>query len=670
MTDNELINSYQKIYNIFAKYKFSNKSIKVNRELRDLDWLDDFITEFGFKSFNELRYFFINRMNCFHLCERDGCFQKKSFKSPSLGYSKGCNRSHLKELSIFEKYGVYSVFQLSSIQDKIKRTHKEKYGGNPFQDNRIKLKIKQTNLEKYGVLHFRQSKEYEKKYSNTCLEKYGVTHYSKTDNYKEKYRNTCLEKYGVEYPLQNESILNKLQGTNLLRHGHICSLQSEKIKLLAQETNLKKYGVINPAQCKEIQEKTHNTNLERYGYKYPYLNNEVRLKIERTNMERYGVTHYSKTDNYKEKYRNTCLEKYGVSNPNQRHIENIDNLNEQYLRTNFIDDNNRFLNEEACVYFNCSKRVIDSRKILFGINNINKTNSHETQQEIFDLFDVGKVFNSKEIIYPLELDIYYPNHNLAIEYDGLMFHSFGKSKYSMFNNHYEEKFDKLKHLKKTNLCKDRGIQLLHIFESEWLDETKREIWKSIISNKLGLIKNKVYARKCLVKEIDNKTKSDFLNKNHLQGQDVSKIKLGLFYNDELVSVMTFGKSRFNKNYEYELIRFANKTNTNVIGGASKLFSYFKKQYLPSSIITFADKRYSNGNLYKVLGFNYLRESPPNYFYFDLYELRLRSRVQFQKHKLKDILEIFDKTLTESENMFNNGYRRIWDCGNYVYGLNL
>ena len=130
--------------------------------------------------------------------------------------------------------------------------------------------------------------------------------------------------------------------------------------------------------------------------------------------------------------------------------------------------------------------------------------------------------------------------------------------------------------------------------------------------------------------------------------------------------MTFSKPRFNKNYDYELIRFCNKLNTSVIGSASKLFNYFIKNYNPKSIISYANRRFSNGSIYETLGFKFLRKTEPNYFYFKRNVGILMSRNQFQKHKLKDKLDIYNPELSEQENMFNNDYRRIYDCGNLVY----
>jgi hypothetical protein len=644
MSDIELISKYRIINDIFKKYNYKKNSINLGLELNKLEWLGDFIEGFGFQHIYHLKYYFSHKLNYFELCDLDGCFRSKLIKK-NYAVSYGCSREHSIIVSNIKKYGVSNVFQLESIKNKIQHTNIDKYGVKfAIQSDEVKNKVKQTNIKKYGVDVPAKSEYIVRKMKETNLRKYGVDGYTKTDEYKSKVKKTNLEKYGVDSYTKTDEYKSKVKKTNLEKYGVEYTFQSKEIKHKVKQTNINKYGVDSYTKTDEYKSKVKKTNLEKYGFQWNLQSNDIKSKIRQTNLDNYGVENISK-----------------------RHLINQHNFTVEYLLDNFINDKGYFKSTECCEYFNCSITLLNKFKRENCILVPNVSNTKQTQRYIFELFDVTRVFDTKDIISPLELDIYYPKHKLAIEYNGLMFHSFGKSEYSMFNNYDDEKLYKLKHLNKTNLCNNQGVQLLHIFENEWLQSNTREIWKSIISNKLGLINNKVYARKCLVKEIDNKTKNEFLNTNHLQGEDISKIKLGLYYNDELVSVMTFGKSRFNKNYEYELIRFANKTNTNVIGGATKLFSHFKRNFNPKSIITFADKRYSDGNLYKVLGFNYLRESKPNYFYFTVNNLKLESRVQFQKHKLKDKLPVFDSNLTESENMFNNGYRRIWDCGNYVYG---
>jgi hypothetical protein len=160
--------------------------------------------------------------------------------------------------------------------------------------------------------------------------------------------------------------------------------------------------------------------------------------------------------------------------------------------------------------------------------------------------------------------------------------------------------------------KNNGYQLLHIWEYDWCDPIKKEIIKQKIKSLFHLSKEKISAHQCTIQTIITTVKNEFLNKYHLQGADKSQIKLGLFYENELIAVMTFGKSRFNKNYEWELIRYA--TSKHVIGGASKLLKYFERNYKPKSIITYADKSITIGNLYYKLGFKLSKLNNPTYSY--------------------------------------------------------
>ena len=364
----------------------------------------------------------------------------------------------------------------------------------------------------------------------------------------------------------------------------------------------------------------------------------------KTMNERYNG-HYSSTKYFREKIKTHYNKKY----PNGHKPEcfkNFENLNCEFVLNNFVE-NNRFLMKDMQRYFNCSDSFVSKFKKQNNILVENKKDFSKSkiQEELFIWIPIeNKASNTRGIISPYELDIYLPDFNLAIEYNGSYWHSEGRK-------------GKEYHLNKTELCNEKGIQLLHIFDFDDLD-----IWKSIISNKLGLNK-KIYARKCIIKELEYKEIKDFLNTNHIQGSCSSKINLGLFYNGELVEVMTFGKPRFNKKYDYELLRLCSKKFYSVIGGASKLFKYFKEKY-KGSIISYANRRFSNGNIYKQLGFKELNKTEPNYWYIK--EDKILSRYQCQKHKLNSLLENFNPELSESENMALNGYFRIYDCGNIVY----
>jgi len=252
-----------------------------------------------------------------------------------------------------------------------------------------------------------------------------------------------------------------------------------------------------------------------------------------------------------------------------------------------------------------------------------------------------------------ELDIIIPSKNIAIEFDGLYWH-----------NEFR-KTDKNYHLNKTIECNKNGLRLVHIFEDEWSD--KKEIVKSRLKSILGINTDKIFARKCLIQEIDNKICKEFLEKNHIQGSINSSIRYGLFYDDELVSVMTFCKPRKNlgqenKDNEYELLRFCSKLNTIVVGGASRLFKHFIKEYNPSTIISYADRRWNTGQVYENMGFEFTHFSEPNYFY--IIGQQRYNRFSFRKDVL--VKQGFDKNKSEHEIMIERGIYRIYDCGCLCY----
>ena len=214
---------------------------------------------------------------------------------------------------------------------------------------------------------------------------------------------------------------------------------------------------------------------------------------------------------------------------------------------------------------------------------------------------------------------------------------------------------------------EETIRLIHIFEDECV--YNKNIVKAKLKHIIGKSNEKsIYARNCVVKVIDDCKL--FLNENHIQGDCPSSIKLGAYYNNLLVAVMTFGKKRKSLGYinkdknEYELIRFA--TNQRIVGIAGKLLKHFIKNYNPYKIITYADKRYSVGNLYEVLGFIKIKDTKPNYWYFECGNDIRWHRYGFAKHTLSKKLKSYDMSLSEWDNMKNNGYDRIWDCGHVKY----
>jgi hypothetical protein len=286
--------------------------------------------------------------------------------------------------------------------------------------------------------------------------------------------------------------------------------------------------------------------------------------------------------------------------------------------------------------------------------------SSKGERELADWIEtlnLGKVLRNERILNRQEIDILLPELKIGIEYHGEFYH------------HYDYKGSSY-HKQKADLSIAEEINLIQIFETEWYN--KKEIVKSILKTKLGIIDKKIFARQCEIKVLDKKIKNVFLNQNHIQGCDRSQIALGLFYKDSLVSCMTFGRGYNQKKNEIELVRFCTEINTIVVGGASKLLKFFINQYFPKKITTYADRRFANNsNFYETLGFIKTGQTVPNYFYFKPTTpeyMKLQHRYNFAKHLLVRKLTIFDPSKTEYENMKANGYLKIYDAGSYKYEL--
>lgn len=283
-----------------------------------------------------------------------------------------------------------------------------------------------------------------------------------------------------------------------------------------------------------------------------------------------------------------------------------------------------------------------------GDSNIQKLIHHTIKDNCAGVI----LYNDRTVLNGKEIDIYLPELKLGFEINGNYWHS-------ELNNgsHLYHTLHKQQH------AISEGIRIITIFEDEIND--KFDIVKSRILNILNKTPNRIYARKCTIKEINDKIKNDFLLLNHIQGKDFNtECNLGAYYNNELVAVMTFKKTNFVKGgdgSEMELSRFCSKLNTNVVGIASKIFKHYVSTNNVKSVISYADRRWSLGNLYKSIGFTFDGHSKPNYWYMKDYTTRMH-RSNFMKHMLKDKLEKFDPSLTEWENMKLNGYDRIWDCG--------
>jgi len=274
------------------------------------------------------------------------------------------------------------------------------------------------------------------------------------------------------------------------------------------------------------------------------------------------------------------------------------------------------------------------------------------QQEIINFIqselDETLLINDRRIIYPLELDIVIPSKKLSIEVNGVYWHS--EKSQTFENNHLQ---------KKQKLAKEVGYDVIFILDSEWYYH--QELVKSRIRSKLGKCKT-IMARKCNINLVPHQVAKSFIQNNHIQGKDNATIYLGLYHTNILMAIMSFGKSRYNKNFEWELLRYCTTQNYSITGGAQKLLKYFENTFLPKSIITYSDNRWNTGNLYNHLGFNYDGETGLGYCYVDN-RGNMHSRQSMQKHKLMTKLENYNSDLTAHQNLQQHGYYRLWNAGN-------
>lgn len=471
-------------------------------------------------------------------------------------------------------------------------------------------------LSHYGIK--KPSNKMVENLAKTNIERYGVAHYSGD---VEKARKTKLQRYGDE----NYVNVEKMKQTKLERYGDSGYHNVEKMK----QTNIERYGVSNYTKTQEYKDKTIETNRLRYGADYFSQTQEYKDKVSSTNNKKYSRKHYSQNH-----YDDDLYELLSSKDKLREYLETSKNKTYYGIAKKLgINDTN-------------FRRIV----IKYGLEDMITTEWSSSIQETEIQSYINQYFetenNTRKYLDGKEIDIYIPKKNIGIEFNGNFWHNeYGK--------------DKTYHQDKSKLAESKGIFLYHIFEYEW--ETKREEILNQLNNLLGINEHRIYARKCIIKEVSLVEKVKFLNKNHMQGDDKSSVKLGLYYNNELVSLMTFVKPRFNKNYEWELSRFCSKSNCNVVGGASKLFKYFMKTYNPKSIISYSNIAHTRGCLYKTLGMTLQGISEPNYVWCNHSEIL--TRYQCQKHKL--IKEGF-KGNSETDIMHSRGYYRIYDCGNKVW----
>lgn len=344
-------------------------------------------------------------------------------------------------------------------------------------------------------------------------------------------------------------------------------------------------------------------------------------------------------------------------------------LTNSHLKTHNITPEEYKLKYGQENYASDNFRKKTRKNLIEASKNIKKSYVSKPEKDLKEFIeDLGFniLKNNRSIFNGVEIGIIIPDKKICIEFNGNLYHS----------ENYGNK-GKFHHLDKTIMCKKLGYKLIHITEDEWF--LKNNIVKEKIKNILNVSdKKSIYARKCFIKEILAKEKNEFLNNNHIQGEDKSNIHLGAFYEEKLVSVITFSKNiKANKEIGiFEIKRFASDINLNVIGIFSKFISYFKKNYDFIKLFTFLDIRWNcdyDNNLYKKNGFILEKTTKPDYTYYNSKISRYKRfhKFGFSKNSLKKRFpDLYSENKTEWQIMQEIGYDRIWDCGKYKFYINV
>ena len=546
--------------------------------------------------------------------------------------SKECS-SELRRRTNMEKYGVLNVCKLQKP-----KTKKCKICGKEFEAinnnsryceecKKPKVKVCRVCGKEFIDRTANKSKQYCKSCTTkqTNLERYGVDNVFKSEEVKQSIKDTLKNNYGVDHPMHSDKIKTKLNNTSISKYGVPWSFQSDSVKTKSLETIKQRYGVNSSQKIPGVENKKKRTILSHYGSWNNYKGTMVK-NVKQTKLNRYGNPNY----NNREKCKETMIQRYGPNYASDLSTLKGKTTPSHIKVKRIITCYKKYGVPYPCMTKQCrlSGKAVSKLNLDFGnklkVLGCNLSYEFALENKNYDIFVKPNIL--------IEIDPSY-THNLT-------------------NGRYDRNY----HLLKTQIANRNGYRCIHIFD--WEDKTK-------ILN-LFNTKDKIYARKCKIKEINKQSCDEFLNKYHLQNTcKGQQVRLGLFYNDELVQVMTFGKPRYNKNYQYELLRLCSHKKYKVVGGSNKLFKYFIKTYNPQSMISYCDISKFNGEVYSKLGFKLLYTTKPNK-HWSKYKHHITNNLLQQKGYDQLFKTNYGKGTNNEQLMLDSGWLPIYDCGQNVY----
>lgn len=490
---------------------------------------------------------------------------------------------------------------------------------------------------------------------------------------KESLRRTSLLRYGTENPMQSQVIKDKTKQTCLDRYGVEYVLQKGAKRDEINAAMRKKFNVeSNVSQNPEIRAKITQTFEQRHGG-YTWASEELSNKCKQTCIERYGTEYYHQSPEGRQRMREIFVQRHAdsIRDPvvRARYLEFVQTPIE-YIKNHFKDKPT--LHQVSQSLGNLDESTIyeyigeGRSRELFSVA------PSKMEEEVLEFLQritsTSILRQDRKVIKPKEIDLYLPEFNFGIECNPTASHN---SSLPFITKDTSAILPSSYHSLKSNLCQQKGIFLFHIFGYEWTHH--QDIIKSMISNILGANTTKYFARNLHICEISDFESKQFLEFNHRQGYASSRIRIGLRTSDgTLVSLMTFGRPRNtmggkkdDTSQTFELIRFCNKLNTSVVGGASKLFKYFRDHYNFDRIVSFSDIAHTRGRLYELLGFDSVGISSANYVWVNMYTDVAYNRVNCQKNNLPKLFNEPDldiKNLTEKQIMMEHGFVQVFDSG--------
>lgn len=585
------------------------------------------------------------------------CLYLKNISSNGLfACSSKCGKNKARMTNL-DRFGFEYANQSEEVRKKTAKTNLERWGfESPMKSEAVKEKAKRTNLERWGAEHVLASKEIRDKIKATLVEKWGVDHNFKSAEVREKIKETLMRNFGVDNPSKSEEIKDAKKKTSMENWGFEYPSKSDEIKERVKRTNLDRLGVEYPMQSPAVRDKSKKSLSEKLGVEHNSQAEDVKRRMREKNLEKWGVEYTLQSKEIRNRIKKTTLEKWNCENALQN-----DHLRSMHFKIANDADYLRYEGDKISSFW-CAEGNHEFK--ISSINYHSRTKLNSKLCTICYPIEASKSIKEKEMLNFIslnyqgeiiqtyrdlfEIDIYIPEIKLGLEFNGIYWHS-------------EEHRDKNYHLDKTKHFETKGISTMHIWEDDW--DEKKEIVKSMLMNKIGK-SSKIWARKCQIKTLDKKSANLFLDENHIQGKCNNEINLCLSLDGEIMALMCFNKLEGRKRMgdgEWNLSRFCNRLNFNVVGGASKLLSHFIKIHSPTRIVSYADRDWSTGGIYRKLGFEMLSESRPDYKY--VVNGKRKNKQNFKKGNLG-----LDKNITESEYMDKKGIPKIWDCGKIKFEM--